>query len=986
GQAWSDTGGTNSPNTVDPTVGDTGGCTNSSPQTTSTAPITTTSVGGPASYWQTYTYDLLGDRTSMVNHDTTGNAANNTTQTIAYPGTDGTTPATDPNQGGTVTTSNPTLGTTTETPTHTDTGYTPAENAGNTMSRKISTTGRVSTAFTLSGGGSLCIDDATSSTTPGNKVQVYTCNGTAAQNLTIGTDSTVRVLGMCLDTTGEATTTGTTVVINTCDTTKKTQLWKASQAGTLVNDANTGMCLTDPAAGAKSTQLTIATCGTTGQTWTTPSTATNTGAIPAGQPQYLTYDPEGRTSTVTTYSGASTKASSYLYDSSGSLLEQTSSQNGNAQTRVLYLFGGTEQITENVPNNSCTALRYYTGPDGTTLTRTSAGNLAYQVANGQGTAETAIDASTLNVTRRYYDPYGNLRGTQPSTWVSTDENHGYLGKPTDTTTGLDLLGARNYNPVQGRFTTPDPVFEAGDPNQMGGYTYAADNPATSSDPTGLFAFGNGCNTANTNCNNGQASDPGGAGSVTPGSTDTSSGNRNQGSSCTGKFACDVHNAQNDATGAPKASGSFWDVVAGTGRTFAGLQDLAIFGPTALFGVDPFSSAYDDSMRKLGVDTKSESYADGGMISSFFLGFIGGEGSLASTIEEADGAAAAAAEDGSAATKAVRTAPGPAKGPAPDGIDPQSTTAETKATSSKPAAPSEGTSGSTSPSGCSFAPTTPVLLVSGATEPIGKLKVGDRVEAADPKTGKEVGGRAVQHIWINHDTDLLDVTVSDGNGHTSVLHTTANHPFWDDTTHTWVRADHLKAGHKFASTHGQHPTVVNTKATPGAANRWNLTIQQLHTYYVMAGTTPVLVHNTNCGTPVFRGTTKGFEGSPGTQRVGITPTSSDPGVAIIFATHSEQFGESVVQIATPGDLAGVPTYEGYIPSEAEVGVELSPGEFAQRASIEIPASAARDILGRMGISIPSRIGIEDLSPLLSTTPKLTPEQVSQFIDEAGSYSG
>ncbi|MFF2205586.1 RHS repeat domain-containing protein [Streptomyces sp. NPDC058145] len=45
--------------------------------------------------------------------------------------------------------------------------------------------------------------------------------------------------------------------------------------------------------------------------------------------------------------------------------------------------------------------------------------------------------------------------------------------------------ARNYDPAIGRFLTPDPIFQAGDPNQMGGYTYAADNPTSSSDPTGL---------------------------------------------------------------------------------------------------------------------------------------------------------------------------------------------------------------------------------------------------------------------------------------------------------------------------------------------------------------------------------------------------------------------------------------------------------------------------------------------------------------------
>ncbi len=32
---------------------------------------------------------------------------------------------------------------------------------------------------------------------------------------------------------------------------------------------------------------------------------------------------------------------------------------------------------------------------------------------------------------------------------------------------------------------PDPAFRAGDQNRTGGYTYAADNPASGSDPTGF---------------------------------------------------------------------------------------------------------------------------------------------------------------------------------------------------------------------------------------------------------------------------------------------------------------------------------------------------------------------------------------------------------------------------------------------------------------------------------------------------------------------
>ena len=477
--AWTDTAGIT--NSSSAPVGSVGGCNTGSVQTTTTAPVTTSTVGGPAPYWQTYTYDLLGDRTGMVNHDTTGTAVNNTTQSTAYTGTDGTTSATLPDQSGTTTSSNPTTGTATWTPTYTDPAYS-NKNAGDTMTRKVSTTGPVNTGFTLSGGGKLCIDDASASTTPGAVVRTYTCNASAAQNWTIGTDGTIKVLGtMCLDTTGNATTAGTLLVLDTCNS-DATQKWKATSTGTLVSNANSTMCVTDPGASATiRTQLTLATCGSAGQTWNTAGT----GALPSGQTQTLTYDAEGRTATVATGSGTHTNTSKYLYDAGGNLLEQTSAVDGTDKTRILYLFGGTEQITLNVSAKTWTGLRNITGPDGTTITRSSSGTVTYQVANAQGTATTAIDASTLAVTRRYYDPYGNSRGTKPTSWVAADENHGYLGQPTDATTGLDLLGARNYDPAQGRFLTPDPIFQSGDPNQMGGYTYAADNPASTSDPTGF---------------------------------------------------------------------------------------------------------------------------------------------------------------------------------------------------------------------------------------------------------------------------------------------------------------------------------------------------------------------------------------------------------------------------------------------------------------------------------------------------------------------
>jgi RHS repeat-associated protein len=762
----------------------------------------------------------------MVNHDTTGTAANNTTQTTAYTGTDGTTTATLPDQAGTTTSSNPTTGTATWTPTYTDPAYS-NKNAGNTMSRKTTTTGPLTTGFTLSGGGKLCIDDAGASTTPGAVVRTYTCNASAAQNWTIGTDGTVKVLGtMCLDTTGNATTAGTLLVIDTCNS-DATQKWKVTSTGTLVSNANSAMCVTDPGASATiRTQLTLATCGSAGQTWTTAGT----GALPSGQTQTLTYDAEGRMATVATGSGTHTNTSKYLYAADGSLLEQTSAVDGTDKTRILYLFGGTEQITLNVSAKTWTGLRNITGPDGTTVTRSSTGSVTYQVANPQGTATTAIDAGTLAVTRRYYDPYGNPRGTKPTSWVSTDENHGYLGQPTDATTGLDLLGARNYDPAQGRFLTPDPLFEAGDPNQMGGYTYAGDNPSTKSDPSGLFIPGDIA---------GGPSD-GSSTTTTTTVTDTSSGNTGTGSTSGppgNPYACarfgecgpTVNYKHDPAKIVVKlVIEPLWDFA------LCGAGTFEFFG-NGLTGGNPHQDACDVA---------------GGVYSGGLDDGIGGVGSSAAGDVERGGEGVLDGNAAAASDSVNEVAADEANIVTAKRANAQEHAKEADTEATKASEPETGNSGTKAtaaakkPSRCSFSPDTPVLMDKGKTKPIGKIKTGDKVEAANPKTGKHQGVRTVQHVWINHDHDLLDLTIRTKDGHTATLHTTANHPFWNDTTHTWVAAGKLHHGDALNTAANGHAYVVRTQPTPGAANRWNLTVQQLHTYYVLAGATPVLVHNCN----------------------------------------------------------------------------------------------------------------------------------------------
>jgi beta-glucosidase len=115
----------------------------------------------------------------------------------------------------------------------------------------------------------LCLDVRSASNVDGTPVQVYTCNGTNAQQWTAGTDGTVRALGKCLDVSGAGTTNGTKVQLYTCNGTGAQQ-WQAQSDGELIN-TNSGSCLDDTGYGGSGTQVQIWACGdTSNQQWQLP--------------------------------------------------------------------------------------------------------------------------------------------------------------------------------------------------------------------------------------------------------------------------------------------------------------------------------------------------------------------------------------------------------------------------------------------------------------------------------------------------------------------------------------------------------------------------------------------------------------------------------------------------------------------------------------------------------------------------------------------
>ncbi|MGD0066163.1 MAG: ricin-type beta-trefoil lectin domain protein [Streptosporangiaceae bacterium] len=115
----------------------------------------------------------------------------------------------------------------------------------------------------------LCLDDRSASTANFNPIQVYTCNGTNAQDWTVASGNTLQVLGKCLDVDAAGTTNGTTVDLYTCNGTGA-QVWVPQSNGELLNP-NSGKCLDDTGYGGSGTQAQIWSCAdTSNQQWKLP--------------------------------------------------------------------------------------------------------------------------------------------------------------------------------------------------------------------------------------------------------------------------------------------------------------------------------------------------------------------------------------------------------------------------------------------------------------------------------------------------------------------------------------------------------------------------------------------------------------------------------------------------------------------------------------------------------------------------------------------
>src|SRR5690606_33783457 len=124
------------------------------------------------------------------------------------------------------------------------------------------------------------------------------------------------------------------------------------------------------------------------------------------------------------------------------------------------------------------------------------------------------------------------------------------------------------------------------------------------------------------------------------------------------------------------------------------------------------------------------------------------------------------------------------------------------------------------------------MADGTVKAIDQVKPGDEVLATDPETGRTVARRVeATHV---HDDVVLTLVLTTSSGQRRQVRTTEDHPFWSQTEGEFQRADQLQPGELVLTADGgtmKVHAVLTEEVTFEPA--WNLTVQGLHTYSVIA---------------------------------------------------------------------------------------------------------------------------------------------------------
>ncbi|WP_328560397.1 RHS repeat-associated core domain-containing protein [Streptomyces coelicoflavus] len=521
-----------------------------------------------------------------------------------------------------------------------------------------------------------------------------------------------------------------------------------------------------------------------------------------GDTQNLAWNAEGKLAKTTQADG---KQTSYLYNADGDRVVRR-----DAEATTVYLPGMELRLPKG--GTEVEATRYYSFSGQTVAVRQDNGDLSFLAADHQGTSGLAIKSATGAVSQRRFDPYGADRGTPTGTWPG---EKGFVGGTQDEQAGLTHLGAREYDADTGKFVSPDPLIDYTSPEQMNAYSYAHNSPVTFADPSGEILAD--CWLGVITCHGGKpTTDP-----------------VEQAQDAQKQAASDVAAAEHRNTHARQFVKHTAKVIIKIVRDLIGVDaaldcfssgDIGACGETLLNVAGSFAGGIAGKIiAKYGAPWDwAKGYKLAKRVVGLVKDLIDGVrdiGRASKTLDKAKDALKVAREKTKAAV---------AKG---------------KSLAKKEACHS-------------FLPGTKVLLSDGTTKPIEDVALGDKIKATDPETGETTTREVVGTILTKDDKEFVDLTVTtataDGTetpgkpAPPASLVATTTHPFWVESAHAWIDAGNLRPGMTLHTPNGDRVTVTATRHYTKLQRTHDLTVEGVHTYYVLAGATPVLVHNCNLG--------------------------------------------------------------------------------------------------------------------------------------------
>ena len=476
------------------------------------------------------------------------------------------------------------------------------------------------------------------------------------------------------------------------------------------------------------------------------------------------------------------RETSFVYDAEGTRLIRR-----DPKGSTLYL--ASAEVRLDKATDTVSSTRYYDFNGATVAMRSDASTVDFLMADPQGTASVSVGGLTAEVSRRYMDPFGNPRGTTSPNW--NPKTHGFVNGVEDASIGLTHLGAREYDSKLGRFISVDPLIDMNDPITLNGYRYGNNNPATFSDPDGLM----------------EREDRPSGGGFTDGWT------------------------------APEFQ-TWLDTHVEPSRTVAKNQRIEKI--THHHAMKEKAKAKIKKVIKDLVKIVADELGITDALNCFKDGDIGACVSTGITVLASfvGGVAGRLMSKYLLHANKFRKLIGRINnlvGEAIDGI--------------KGYRKAEDELKAASCAVNSFKPGTQVLLADGSRKPIEQLRLDDKVAASDPTSEGYSTESVVRTIVGQGSKDLVEITVTtngpDGAVQSSVLTATAGHPLYLPMVSKWVEAAALLPGDRLATVDKEHIAVVAAvRRYAAVATVYNLTVANIHTYYVVAGGTPVLVHN--CG--------------------------------------------------------------------------------------------------------------------------------------------